>query len=122
MSVLVGLICIPIICHAFDMAIHCRLYFHLSNDELIEQFPYDEYLTSVSFTDFDTLQEHREYLQYFKKSGERYKTIGDDFLYFLGEHFLKYYPITHQSVMKKITIAESYLLFDSKIQGERFLS
>ena len=97
--------------YSFDMEKYCRVNWLLNEDDLIRSFPYRKYLNSVSFTNFITLQKHREYLQRHKdkKNGNRLRTMGDDFLYYLGEHFMKYYPITKQNIVEKIDIAELYI-------------
>lgn len=92
---------------AFDL----RQYYEQNNNqtfhnknEFYQNFPYDDYLKSVSFTDFQTLQKDRFYL--YTKFGD-----GDEFLYNLAEAFLKLYPITNtvDDLKKKISIGELYL-------------
>jgi len=68
----------------------------------IKNFPYDQYLNSVAFTSFKSLQKDR-YVVY-RNFGD-----GDDFLYYLAENFIKNYPVTLSNISKKIDIGESYL-------------
>lgn len=71
-------------------------------DVFIQNFPYADYLAEVAFTDFKTLQADRYFL--WKKKGE-----GDDFLYYLGENFIKYYPVGLDHLEKKVEIGEAFL-------------
>lgn len=71
-------------------------------DVFVQNFPYANYLDEVAFTDFKTLQTDRYFL--WKKKGD-----GDDFLYYLGENFIKYYPVELNHLEKKIEIGEAFL-------------
>jgi hypothetical protein len=77
--------------------------FH-GKDEFLQKFPYDAYLQTVSFTDFNTLQRDRYFL--WEKFGD-----GDGFLYNLAERFLRNNPVTNgvNDLNQKINIGESYL-------------
>ena len=88
----------------FNMEYHCKVNHQLSNGEFLKQFPYDTYLKNVAFTDFTTLQSHR-YLLYQKRN------IGDDFLYHLGDQFLKKYPIQSSTsqLNAKVAIGELFI-------------
>ena len=88
----------------FNMDYHCSVNQHLSNADFLKHFPYDRYFKEVGFTDFKTLQRHR-YLLYQKR------TIGDDFLYHLGDQFLKKYPVQSgtRRLNEKITIGEQFI-------------
>jgi len=74
----------------------------------LENFPYDEYLKTVGFTDFATIQEHRYFIQRFIKDEEGNKD-GDVFLYYLADKFLSKYPVTANQFDKNILIGEAYL-------------
>ncbi len=71
-------------------------------ENFVKTFPYYTYLQQVQFTDFKTLQQHRRFL--WRTFGE-----GDDFLYYLGENFMKYYPPQLAHLTDTISIGEAYL-------------
>lgn len=71
-------------------------------ETFIKNFPYYTYLKQVGFTDFKQLQQDRRFL--WKKFGD-----GDDFLYYLGEHFTKYYPVQVAHLTDTIEIGEAYI-------------
>lgn len=79
--------------------------FH-SKEEFLLKFPYDEYLRTVSFTDFKQLQKDRYFL-----STQFADKDGDEFLYYLAERFLELYPVrnTPDELKGKIDLGEAYL-------------
>ena len=77
-----------------------------SNTKFIQTFPYNDYLRTVEFTDFKTLQDHR-YLIYKRRDHD--DNIGDRFIYQLAEKFLQLYPIDRADLISKINIAELFL-------------
>jgi hypothetical protein len=91
---------------SFDLNKYLSKTSSFSNDEFIKNFPYSEYLKSVEFTDFKTIQHHR-YLIY--KYRDVNDNIGDRFVYQLAEKFLAYYPINQTTLKLQVNIAESYL-------------
>ena len=70
-------------------------------------FPYHQYLQKVEFTDFSTLQKDREFV--YRLYGE-----GDVFLYYLGDHFNRYYPVGKEDLKNKLQIGELFLADKSK--------
>src|SRR2546421_9233479 len=74
--------------------------------EFYAKFPYDQYLKQTKFNDFPALQKDRLFL--YTKFGD-----GDEFLYRLGEEFLRLYPLppspTLADLNNKIDIGEQYL-------------
>jgi len=91
---------------AFDMLRYLNKTASYSNTKFIQSFPYNDYLRTVEFTDFKTLQDHR-YLIY--KRRDRNDNIGDRFIYQLAEKFLQLYPIDRTDFTSKIIIAELFL-------------
>lgn len=79
-------------------------------EAFVKHFPFVDYLEEVAFTDFETLQEDREYL--WRKYGD-----GDLFLYHLGEKFITYYPVTSDQVQEKLAIGEKFLASKPGIQA-----
>ncbi len=92
----------PASASTFDMAAYYKKVASKSKEAFLVGFPYKAYLESVSFINFNTLEKHRHFLN--TKNG-----AGDDFLYYLGENFIKYYPISRKNLMGKIRIGEHYL-------------
>ncbi|WP_156921575.1 hypothetical protein [Desulfovibrio inopinatus] len=88
--------------NAFDMAAYYKKTANKSKEAFLANFPYKVYLESVSFINFRVLEQHRRFLN--TKIG-----AGDDFLYYLGENFIKIYPISRQNLLGKIKIGEKYL-------------
>lgn len=89
----------------FDIKSYYHKHSRQSQEEFVKNFPYDQYLQAVPFTDFGTLQAHRYYLWTTPRKD------GDDFLYYLGENFIKQYPLTleKKNLEGKIAIGEAYL-------------
>ena len=89
----------------FDMANHVSQNTYLSREQFLENFPYNDYLKVIGFTEFATLRGHRDYLNTNREQ------IGDDFLYYLGDNFLKLYPIgtSLKQLNAKIDIGEMFL-------------
>ena len=75
---------------------------YLTYEAFVSSFPYKNYLDSVNFTDFQTIQADRYYIY------QRYNE-GDLFIYNLGENFIKLYPVSIKDLDSKTTIGESYL-------------
>lgn len=92
--------------YSFDMNKYLASKTFESNENFIKNFPYSQYLNSVEFTDFRTLQKHR-YLIY--KERDQNDNIGDRFIYQLAEKFIKLYPVTINQINTKIVIGESFL-------------
>jgi hypothetical protein len=92
----------------FDMENHWTQNATLSQDEFLEKFPYKSYLKTVQFTDFKTLQVHRAFLN---TADTLRPNMGDEFIYSLGDNFLKLYPViaSTQQLNAKISIGEKYL-------------
>ncbi len=82
-----SIIFIPSLVESFDLEAYYSNHSDQTKEEFLKDFPYNQYLGSVPFTDFETIQSHRFYL--WKITGN-----GDDFLYYLGENFIKLYPVT----------------------------
>ncbi|MEO0043247.1 MAG: hypothetical protein RL329_2695 [Bacteroidota bacterium] len=84
-----------------------------ANEAFISNFPYKEYLKKIAFTEFKTLQKHRELLESQRGLGSSSGIggVGDDFLFSLGDAFLKIYPVinTTQQLNAKISIGEMFL-------------
>lgn len=87
---------------AFDMRQYHAQHYNQPKDQFLKFFPYQKYLQSVGFTDFQTLQQHRYFL--YQKMGD-----GDGFLYHLGENFIKHYPVTANQLALKTTIGEQFI-------------
>jgi hypothetical protein len=89
---------------AFDMKSYYEQNKQQTKEVFIKNFPYDDYLKATEFTDFKTLQQDRFYL--YSKFGD-----GDDFLYYVGENFIKAYPVQSPAaeLNKKVDIGEAYL-------------
>jgi uncharacterized membrane-anchored protein YitT (DUF2179 family) len=70
-------------------------------------------LKKIAFTEFKTLQKHRELLESQRGLGSSSGIggVGDDFLFSLGDAFLKIYPVinTTQQLNAKISIGEMFL-------------
>lgn len=73
-----------------------------SFDYYVQNFPYQAYLNVILFTDFPTLQADRRYL--WQQYGE-----GDEFLFRLGDAFVRTYPVSMGDLEQKIMIAEAFL-------------
>ncbi len=73
-----------------------------NKNSFVENFPYDEYLKDVPFTDFKTLQEDRYFVW------KKYKE-GDIFLYHLGDYFIENYGIHMNKLKDAVDIGELYL-------------
>ena len=87
---------------AFDMQQYYQLNNQSSYHLFLHHFPYNNYLKTVAFTDFKTLQKDRLFL--YDKFGD-----GDKFLYYLGENFIKNYPVTLNQLPQKISIGEAFI-------------
>ena len=93
---------------AFNMKSYINENKNQSLEIFLKNFPYDEYLKSVSFVDFSKIQEDRFLiLSNLKKSDGRQD--GDEFFYHLADSFLKKYPINLNQINKTISIGEAYL-------------
>ncbi len=86
----------------FDIEDYYNKHRSQSRERFVKNFPYYTYLQQVQFTDFKTLQRDRYFL--WKKFGD-----GDDFLYYLGENFIKYYPVQLAHLNDAIAIGEAYI-------------
>ena len=73
-----------------------------TKEQFISTFPYYTYLKEVPFTDFRVLQQHRQSV--WRKYGD-----GDDFLYYLGENFMRYFPVDMAHLPDTIGIGEMYI-------------
>ncbi|MBL7813743.1 MAG: hypothetical protein JNL70_01970 [Saprospiraceae bacterium] len=100
----------------FNMSAHIEQNISLSPDVFLEQFPYKSYLKTVPYTDFKALQTHRKLLN---QADTVRHNLGDEFLYALGDNFLKLYPViaTTQQLNAKISIGEKYLGTKAGITG-----
>ena len=89
---------------AFDFAGYVATHKHQALDVFIQNFPFDEYLKTVKFTDLARIQNDRMLL---------WQTFGDGdiFVYHLGDRFIADYPVGSKlaEIDRKITIAEFYL-------------
>ena len=92
----------PLGAAGFDFYDYVRQHRNEGLQQFVDNFPYKDYLDAVPFTNIRTLQRHRKYLH-------RQKGDGDLFLYYLGEEFIKHYPITLWNLEKKVTIGETFL-------------
>lgn len=88
--------------HGFDLDGYARVHRHQNLEQFLGAFPYDQYLRTVAFTDFQTLQQHRTLL--WKRYGD-----GDQFLYHLGDAFNRLYPVGIADLSVKVAIGEAYL-------------
>lgn len=93
-----------IVAQKFDMADYCTKNATQNNEDFFINFPYQDYLKKVAFTDFKTIEQHRVLLQ-------QQKGIGDDFIYHLGDKFTRIYPVkaTRDQLNAKISIGEMYI-------------
>ena len=100
----------------FDMPQHMRDNAQLTQVEFLERFPYKNYLKTVPFTDFKTLQTHRDSLN----ADTLRQNLGDEFLYALADNFLKIYPViaSNQQLNAKISIGEKYLNKKTDVKGQ----
>jgi hypothetical protein len=100
----------------FDMTDYQSQNGQLTQDEFLNQFPYKNYLKNVPFTDFKILEMHRDSLN----ADTLRQGLGDEFLYALGDNFLKIYPViaTTQQLNAKISIGEKYLSKKANIRGQ----
>lgn len=100
----------------FDMSEHINQNVSLTQEEFLNQFPYKAYLKAVPYTDFKILQAHRDSLN----TDTLRQGLGDEFLYALGDNFLKLYPVlpSLQQLNAKISIGEKYLAKKPNIMGE----
>jgi len=92
--------------YSFDMDKYLRQNSLQSNEQFIDEFPYQSYLKDVEFTDFKQLQYDR-YSIYRKRDIN--DNIGDRFIFKLAETFIKLYPIDDATLMAKLSIAESFI-------------
>jgi hypothetical protein len=99
----------------FDIVDYANQNAALTQEEFLNQFPYKNYLKAVPFTDFKTLEMHRDSLN----ADTLRQGLGDEFLYALGDNFLKIYPISAslQQLNAKIAIGEKYLSKKTDITG-----
>ncbi len=95
-------LCSPTLSHGFDLRSYYQNNKGQSRDNFIKTFPYYTYLQTVGFTDFHTLQQDRLFL--WKHLGD-----GDDFLYYLGENFITYYPPSLAYLDTVIALGEAYI-------------
>jgi hypothetical protein len=73
-----------------------------SRASFLTSFPYAQYLRAHRFTDLSQLQHDRLFV--WRRFGE-----GDEFLYRLGEAFLRNYPVDPARHMEHVLIAEQFL-------------
>jgi len=92
--------------YSFDMDKYLHTHSSVTNEQFINNFPYDRYLKDVEFTDFKQLQADR-YTIYRKRDIN--DNVGDRFIFKLAETFIKLYPIDDATLMIKLSIAESYI-------------
>lgn len=97
------------------MESYCRKWQGASTETFLASFPFNEYLQTVSFTDFSTIQSHR-YLVWSLFADHNSVHDGDAFLYSLANFFLNKYPITLGNLSSNISIGEFYL------DGDKVLS
>lgn len=103
------LICLmPSFSEGFDIERYYNKHRRQNRESFIKNFPYYTYLKQVNFTDFKTLQKDRHFM--WRKFGD-----GDDFLYYLGEHFMKYYPVQLAYLNDTIAIGEEYIANKQKL-------
>jgi hypothetical protein len=110
-------LCLPTFLAAqFNMVDHISQNAALSQEAFLTQFPYKTYLKDIAFTDFKTLQMHRDSLN----ADTLRQGLGDEFLYALGDNFLKLYPVmaSTQQLNAKIGIGEKYLSKKTNITGQ----
>lgn len=69
---------------SFDLQNYYQNNKYKNKDDFFDNFPYNEYLSDVQFTDFYKIQKNRK--DFFKKTLHQ---DGDIFLYYLFENFLK---------------------------------
>ncbi len=96
----------------FDMKNYYKKTRSQTNHTFLQKFPYKKYLQKVSFINFRILQKHRSYLNNKRK-------IGNEFLYYLGENFLKIFPTSISQLKGKIKIGESYITPHNKKRVSR---
>lgn len=88
--------------NGFDLQNYYASHRNENKATFIKNFPYQTYLQQVQFTDFAALQSDRTFL--WRTFGD-----GDEFLYYLGENFVKYYPIDLSRLTDTIAIGEAYI-------------
>lgn len=93
---------------AFDIQSYHAKHATQNRESFIKNFPYYTYLQQVKFTDFTQLQRDRQFI--WKQFGD-----GDDFLYYLGERFIQYYPVQLAHLEDTIAIGEAYLADKQKL-------
>lgn len=93
----------------FDMENYIAQHKNQKLDIFLENFPYGEYLKTISFIDFSTIQSSR-YLVYKEIASSDSSHDGDGFVYFLADFFLKRYPITNTNELyTNVDIGEAYI-------------
>jgi hypothetical protein len=79
---------------------------YINNNSNLNSFDYGKYLNKISFSSIKQLDIDREIANS--------KGLGDDFLYYLTDYFVKKYPPHMNYIDDSISIGESFLHFDSK--------
>ncbi len=98
----------------FNMSAHFQGNSGLNNEDFVRNFPFKEYLQRTAFSDVSTIHEHRYFLnQQRSVSNGASSMLGDDFVYNLGENFLRLYPVmgSLSQLNAKISIGEKFLNF-----------
>ncbi len=73
-----------------------------NKSDYLSQFPYNEYLKKISFTDFKQLETDRLFLN-------RHLECGNEFIYNLCDHYCNNEPISTENLEQKIIVGEKYL-------------
>ena len=98
----------------FNMSAHFQGNVSLGNEDFIRNFPFKTYLQTTAFSDVATIHGHRYFLNQ-QRSPEKGASsmLGDDFVYNLGENFLRLYPVmgSLSQLNAKISIGEKFLNF-----------
>lgn len=100
----------------FDMQAYVNQHKDQNLQVFLANFPYNQYLETVAFTDFPRIQEDR-YIVWKNIKDANGKQDGDIFLYRLADEFLKQYPVTIAQLSKKIAIGEAYLSTSKKLSN-----
>lgn len=100
----------------FDMQAYVNQHKNQNLQVFLDNFPYNQYLETVAFTDFPRIQEDR-YIVWKNIKDANGRQDGDIFLYRLADEFLKQYPVTLAQLSKKIAIGEAYLSPTKKLSN-----
>ena len=92
----------------FDMQAYIKQHSNQNWQVFLESFPYHEYLKTVDFANFQTIQRDRYFVWKFLSEAGGSKE-ADGFLYYLADNYLRQYPISVSQLDARISIGEAYL-------------